>query len=308
MQNACWVASAGSDPMVKVKQLIEDMIATLEKDAHADATQQAFCEKEMGVSSAKKEASQAKLEELTASVDSMRAKTAKLKEETSTLQKELGQLTRTQAEMDEIRLNEKSQFKKNKKEMQAGILGLQKAVNVLREYYANDDSRRADAGMGGHAAGQAGHNSAGGAIISELQTVESDFTQALAEMEVAESSAAREYEETTQVNTVSKATKETSLTYKTKEAAGLDKSLVEAASDKEGVQSELNAVMEYIKKLEPQCIGKASTFADRKQRRDAEIAGLKEALAILEGETTLIQRSSKRAFRGKQHGVEQATL
>ena len=92
--------------------------------------------------------------------------------------------------------------------------------------------------------------------------------------------------------------------YKTKEAAGLGKSIVEAASDKEGVQSELDAVIEYLSKLDAQCVGKASTFADRRARRQAEIAGLKEALAILEGEIALIERSSKRAFRGKASHVQ----
>merc|ERR1719172_404685 len=110
----------------------------------------------------------------------MTAKAAKLKEETATLQKELGELTRTQAEMDRLRSEEKALFAQHKQEMQDGISGLQRAVSVLRDYYANDDSRRAEAGMGGHAAGRSGHNSAGGAIINELQVVESDFTQALA--------------------------------------------------------------------------------------------------------------------------------
>jgi hypothetical protein len=292
--------SAGSDPMAKVKQLVADMIATLEKNAAAEATQQAFCEKETSESSAKKADNQADLEKLATSIDSMGAKTAKLKEESATLQTELGQLARSQAEMDKVRVDEKALFSKNKEEMLAGISGLQQAVSVLREYYATDDSNRAEAGAGGHAAGRSGHNTAAGSIISELQNVEVDFTKTLADMETAESTAAREYKETVRVNTVSKATKENTMKYKAKEAAGLRKSLVEARSDKDGVQSEYDAVMEYLSKLQEQCVSKASTFADRKARRDAEISGLKQALALLEGEAALMQRSSKRAFRGQQ--------
>merc|ERR1719337_4484 len=202
------------------------MIATLEKDAAAEATKQAFCEKEMSESKAKKEENEAALDKLTTRIDSMNAKSAKLKEEVATLQTELGQLVQLQAEMDKTRSDEKAAFAKDKAEMESGIQGLQQAVATLRDHYANDDSRRAEAGMGGHAEGVSGHNEAGGAIIAELEQVESDFTKTLAEMEADESSAAREYKETTQQNTISKATKESDVKYKTKEAAGLSKSLV----------------------------------------------------------------------------------
>merc|ERR1719456_1532076 len=40
-------AAAGEDPFAKVKGLITDMIATLESEAEEDATQKAYCDKEM---------------------------------------------------------------------------------------------------------------------------------------------------------------------------------------------------------------------------------------------------------------------
>merc|ERR1712085_97208 len=46
-------------------------------------------------------------------------------------------------------------------------------------------------------------------------------------------------------------------------------------------------------------IAKAETYASRKARFQAEIAGLKQALDILESETALVQASRKRSsFRG----------
>ena len=48
--------------------------------------------------------------------------------------------------------------------------------------------------------------------------------------------------------------------------------------------TELSAILEYWEKLKPQCIAKPEPYAERKKRREAEIAGLKEALTILEEE------------------------
>ena len=42
--------------------------------------------------------------------------------------------------------------------------------------------------------------------------------------------------------------------------------------------------MEYWEQLQPMCIAKPEPYAERKKRREAEIAGLKEALTILEEE------------------------
>merc|ERR1719484_412737 len=217
----------------------------------------------------------------------MKAKSAKLKESVATLQNELAQLARSQAEMDKIRSDEKALYTKNSAEMKQGIEGVQKALSVLREYYAKADKSHGAAG------------GAGGGIVSMLEVVESDFTKGLAEMEGAESSAVAEYEKVTYMNKVEKTSKDQDVKYKTKEAAGLDKATTEAVSDRDGVQAELDALLEYQAKLDKMCIAKAEPYAERKRRREAELAGLKEALKILDGEAVLLQENTKRALRSK---------
>ena len=104
-------------------------------------------------------------------------------------------------------------------------------------------------------------------------------------MVAAEQMAADTYEKETKENAVEKTTKEQDVKYKTKEATGLEKSNAELTSDKENVETELSAVNEYLKKVEDECIAKPETYEDRKARREAEIAGLKDALTVLENET-----------------------
>ena len=67
--------------------------------------------------------------------------------------------------------------------------------------------------------------------------------------------------------------------YKNKEAAKLDKAASEATQDREGTQTDLDAVNEYLKQLDAMCIAKPETYAARKAHRAAEISGLQEALS-----------------------------
>jgi len=68
------------------------------------------------------------------------------------------------------------------------------------------------------------------------------------------------------------------------------------------VQSELDATLEYLEGLNKKCTYKVESYAERKARREAEVAGLKEALEILESETALVQTRVTRALRGvKKH-------
>jgi hypothetical protein len=274
------------DPFAKVKGLISDMIEKLLAEAEADATEKAYCDKEMAETETKKADKEAAIEKLSTQIDSMTAKSAKLKEEVAVLQQELAALAKAQAEMDKLRAEEKAVFDKNSAEMKKGVEGVKLALKVLREYYAKDDKSHSSA------------EGAGSGIIGLLEVCESDFSKGLAEMIAAEETAVKEYESTTKENEIAKATKEQDAKYKTKEAKGLDKDTAEATADRTGVQEELDAVNEYYKGIKERCIAKPESYEERVKRRTAEIAGLKEALSILEGEAVLLQRTSKHTLRG----------
>merc|ERR1711991_895599 len=97
-------------------------------------------------------------------------------------------------------------------------------------------------------------------------------------------------------NEIEKAKKEKDVEYKNKEAEGLDRTLTELSSDKEGVQSEHDAIHSYLGELEKQCVAVPETYAERKGHHEAEIAGLKEALSILSEGEVLVQQKSRRTF------------
>merc|ERR1719262_925299 len=81
-----------ADSFAKVKGLIADMITRLEEEAEADATHEAYCDKEIAESDVKHADKTAEIAKLTASIDSMSARSAQLKEEVAALQKALADL------------------------------------------------------------------------------------------------------------------------------------------------------------------------------------------------------------------------
>jgi len=284
-------AMQSSDPFAKIKGLIADMIDRLESEAGADATEKAYCDKELAETNAKKEDKTAEVAKISSRIDQMVSKSALLKEEMAGLQNALSKLAASQASMDKLRQEEKATFDETKAELEKGLTGIKMALKILNDYYAQDGKAHAAA------------DGAAGGVISLLEVVEADFSKNLAHVMADEDSAVAEYERTTQENEIEKTMKNQDVKYKTKESKYLDKTSAELVADRSGVQAELDAVLEYLSNLEKRCIAKAETYAERRSRYEAEIAGLKQALKILESETALVQRRARRqTLRGaRQH-------
>merc|ERR1719253_262183 len=270
-------AMLGEDPFAKIKGLISEMIEKLEADAAKEAGHKAFCDKEMSETKAKKEEKESDLDTLGTKIDKATSKIAKLKEEIATLTEELGAIAKAQAEADEIRAAEAAAWKEAKADYESGVEGVGMALQVLRDYYAEKDE----------ALIQAQHDKATGAatgIIGMLEVIESDFTKSLADGSATEAMAVEAYEKLTQDNKIATTEKETAVEYKTKDQKETESRLSGLKEDKASAEKEYAAIMEYWEKLQPMCIAKPEPYAERKKRREAEIAGLKEALTILEEE------------------------
>jgi chromosome segregation ATPase len=281
--------AAGADPFAKIKSLISDMIAKLEDEAAADADHKAYCDKELSENEAKEADKIAEIEKLSTKIDQWSARSAQLKGEVAALQESLAELASSQAEMDKIRAEEKAVYDKSRPEMEKGLEGVKLALKILSEYYSKDGKA--------HVAAEG----AGASIIGLLEVVESDFSKLLAEMISTEEAAVAEYEDATKENAVDKTNKEQDVKYKSQEAANRDKETAEAKTDRSGVQKELDAVQAVLKSLHAQCDETVTPYAELKRRREMEIAGLKQALEILEGEAVLLEQRSQRLRKVHRH-------
>jgi hypothetical protein len=286
------VEMGSGDVFAKVRSMITEMIDKLVAEAAEEADHKAWCDKETMETQEKIDYHTRKVDKLAAKIDKAVAQIAQLTETIADLQKAVAENAKLQANMDQIRSEDKAAFKVMKKDFTDGIEGLTMALQILREYYAKEPEAEALLQMKKTMIRQpsdpAVHARSGDAatgIIGLLEVAESDFTKMLADAEVEEETAQKAYEKVSHENKVDTAMKDADIKYSVKEKAGLEKSVADLKDDKEGEQAELDAVTEYFARVRPGCTTKPMTYEERKTRRENEIAGLKEALSILEAES-----------------------
>jgi len=265
--------SAAADPFGKVRDMIEDMIAKLQHEAAEEATQKAFCDEETGKSEKSKAEKMGKLEKTNARVEQAEAGIAKLSDQITTLSTELAEIDSAVKAATTLRQQENSAFRVAEKDFSESQDACAQAIEVLREYYEG----------AGAALVQVGSKSSrdGSGIIGLLEVAESDFAKLLSDARTSEDAAASDFKKMTQENKLSKATKEAERKGKESEVKSLQTALSNGNEDKEGITTELDAVLAYLAELKPQCETKAPSYAEKKAKREAEIDGLKNALEIL---------------------------
>merc|ERR1719321_905815 len=225
------------------------------------------------------------LDKLSSRIDGASTTIAENTEDIKSLEAEVAEIDKAQAEATAIRTKEHEEYLKASKDFKDSAEAVAKAIEVLKNFYegsflqvsAKTTLKSKQPEFGG-AKSDIAHT-----IISVLEMSEEDFTTLLAECEATEDEAAKAYKTLTDDNKMSKATKETEAKGKASEVKSLTVQLGHSKEDHASVSKELDAVLAYIDRLKPQCEEKAMSYEEKKAKREAEIAGLKEALEILAG-------------------------
>merc|ERR550537_539119 len=248
----------------------------------------------MGKSKKSQAEKTATIDKLQTRIDGASATIAELTEAVKTLQAEIASIDAAQAEATKIRTTESADNKKAIADFSQSADAVVKAMGVLKSFYEGaliqTGSKTGRPSFGG------AKSDTGSSTISVLEVAESDFTTLLAETETAEDAAADSYEKATKDNEVSKATKLTDAKAKESEIKSLTVQLGHSKEDHASTSAELDAVLAYIDKLKPQCEEKVMSYAEKKAAREAEIAGLKEALEILAGKAAAAFFQSDKHF------------
>merc|ERR1719171_1473333 len=233
------------------------------------------------------------IEKLDSRIDKASTKKQELEELIAELSEELSGIAKTNAEATKVRTEQNTIFQKTESDFSEAAEAVDDAIDALKEYYGDtalvqtqNTARRSknanDAAP--PTLGGAKKDSAGG-IIGILETMGEEFRKTLKEARSTEREAQKAYDTLMQENKVATASKEAEIKASESEIKSLTTSLNDFGGDKKMVEKELAAVNEYIEKLKPQCEGRVVPYAERKAKREAEINGLKEALAILEEES-----------------------
>merc|ERR1719240_419352 len=126
---------AASDPFVKIRGLIEDMIEKLLKEAQEEASQKAFCDEEYGKSKKSKAEKTATIEKLQTRIDGATATIAELTDAVKTLEAEIAEIDKAQKEATEIRTKENEDNTKAIKEFRESADAVVAAMGVLKSFY-----------------------------------------------------------------------------------------------------------------------------------------------------------------------------
>ena len=286
-------AAAGApDPFKNVRKLINEMIQRLLNEAAEEAEHKGWCDTEMGKSEIQKGHKEKEVKSLTSKVEEMSAQVAQLDDEIRQLTKEIAEAEAMDLEATKVRQAENAQALLATKEYADAQSLVQNAMTVLQEFYAERAQGKALVQLDESAppvnapdtfSGEYESKDASG-VLGILEISMSDFARLETETKTAEAAAQQEYQKLQHESAVRKATLNKDLEYKTVEKQKLEGSVQRAQSDLQGFQSELAAVIQYIEKLKPSCTNTADSHEVRKERREAEIKSLQEALAILNNE------------------------
>jgi len=265
--------------MDPVKKLLHEMIVKLEDELAAETSHHEWCQSEKATSAAAKLERETNIEALTAEIESLTTAIQQLTTEITFLASEL---VRIQQETDtaiRLRKEENDTFKAAKADHDDVIEALNKAMAALGSAYsfvqisAKKQSPFAEYGSGA---------SAGGSAIEMLQDLLNRYSTARAELVAAEEAAQKAHEDLLARNEQFR--KDTTQTKQAKETQKRQKSerLANAKVELTANRQELAEVNQYIADLRPSCDDIRVSFEDRKKRREAEIAALKECLSVLE--------------------------
>jgi len=287
------VSMAAQDPMQKVKDLLTELITKLEKEAKEAADLHAFCGEEKKKTKAAMEKKNMEIEKLDTRIEKATATKQEQEELVATNSEEIASVEKINAEATKIRNEEHEQFVKVDTDFTQAAEAVDDAIDALKEFYGDafflqTDSETSSTDTSSDDAppklGGAKKDSAGG-IIGILETMGDEFRKTVKENQAEERTRLKAFEKLMNENKVTLATKEAEIKGAQSQIKALDVSLKDNGADLKMANKEKGAIEEYIAKLKPQCEGRVVPYAERKAKRDAEIAGLKEGLAILEAES-----------------------
>jgi len=278
------VSLAAQDPMENVKNLLNELITKLEKEAAEAGSLHQFCQEEKNKTADAMKKSNMNIEKLDTRLEKAESTVQELQEAVATNSEELAALAKSTAEATKIRNEEHTQFVKVDTDFTQAAEAVDDAIDALKEYYGDASFVQIESETDATSTNSDHKGEAAGGIISILETMGEEFRKTVKENQAQEREAVKAFEAMINDGKVVKATKSAEIKASETMIKMQEVSLQETGEDAKMAGKEKDAILEYIEKLKPQCQGRVVPYAESKAKRDQEIAGLKEGLAILEAD------------------------
>jgi len=268
-----------------VLKLLGDLIGRLEAEAAAETSQHEWCETEKESSVKSKEEREKTIHALQGTIEGLTTNIAQLKSEVEFLEAEIVRVTEETRVAREIRASEKQVYTQARADHEEVIKAIVAALGALGGQYGSSllqatlktHRRQSQTPFSSYSSGSSGAGSA----MEMLEDLQERYSAALREIITDEENSVKAFEDLMARNAQFLEDCRNTRNAKTSERRGLINDLGDDKASMKTNLLELHEVSKYLMDLRPSCDDIRSTFEERKQRREAEIAALKEALSVI---------------------------
>jgi len=286
-------AHAAADPFAKVKGLIQQLIERLLQEATDEATKKGFCDQQIGQAIQDRDSKIRDVNKLDAAIQVLGAKKSSLQESIGNLADDLVKLRSDLNTTTVQRAEEKEGNLRTIKEAKEGVVAVQQAIDILSVFYKKAsmaavqtraspvDEDTAGAGFTGSYGGK-GQTAHG--IIGMLEVIKADFDRTARKTKESEELAREEFVEFEQTSKADISGKDTKMTLDKEELEATKTAIERKTADLQTAQTLVDGALKTLEDLKPTCMDTAMSYAERVQKRDEEIAALKQAVCLLDPE------------------------
>jgi len=282
-----------TDPFVKVKKLIKDLIVKLMEEATAETEHKGWCDAELATNKVSREAKTEDVEKLTAHVEDLTTTIAELTSDIADLSSAVQELTKAMGEAKAERAASSEKNQQTIQEAKDAQVAITQATALLKDFYA----KSAEATSLIQEKKQAPEEDApetfsspykgmlpeSGNVISFLEVILADFARLESDTTTAEDMEIDEHKKFIFESEKDKALKENEIEHKTATRTEKEGELTSTKEELKVTQDALDKAVAYYEKLKPTCVDSGVTYEERVKRREEEIQSLQEALQILAG-------------------------
>eukprot|EP00933_Yihiella_yeosuensis_P080716 TRINITY_DN94185_c0_g1_i1.p1 TRINITY_DN94185_c0_g1~~TRINITY_DN94185_c0_g1_i1.p1 ORF type:complete len:749 (-),score=266.45 TRINITY_DN94185_c0_g1_i1:94-2340(-) len=288
-------ADGSKSPLQKVKDMVQKLVNDILSEAEAEATKKGACDTQINKAKMERARRLNEAKRINAKVMSLEAKRVRLEDENSVMADELAKLREDLAEGTKLRTEESEENRKTMEKAKEGSTAVKAAVAELQAYY-----RKAALGADAHnkvallqkkqtqpapavaEGAYAGKQEAATDIISLMENLGTTFDKTLKDTKALEEKASDEYIKFKSESNSEIANKETGTTLNNEDLKEAQNQLEAGKNDLNNTMQLLDAALQTLADLKPQCVDAGMSYAERKAKRDQEIEDLNTALCLLD--------------------------